>query len=327
MAVGVLAQPPRLSTIAYRNARVSPRQNQFATRLGTETFDDVPMNLELDDIHATFGRIETKIEDQSRSVAVHNLTGASLKKAVMQKYNLQGPSEPHTGSSALDEGDIGDNATDSSSRSRVGDDQKASQTTHNLRRGFKYFLYHHHSLLGVVCVRRSSDLPRYARGFLFFFDLLLNLMFALVLVDAGMAIVTRLFLTVFLCLVIGIAMSITFKHCGFNKVLTGSNTSGKFATIFLLMVAPTAVVSSVVIAYLFRQHDGGSTAAILFSTSTALVLIIEVLVWYWMYACCKDMCGVSMLYFGFGAHEPTLMMALLRTPPLVLPAMLSKPIG
>jgi hypothetical protein len=74
-------------------------------------------------------------------------------------------------------------------------DLKLTENEPDLQRGFKYFLYHHHSFLGVVCVKHDKDLPRYARGFLFAFDLMLNLMFALTLHEAGMGIAQRLVVT------------------------------------------------------------------------------------------------------------------------------------
>lgn len=160
-----------------------------------------------------------------------------------------------------------------------------------LKRGWKYFLYHHHTLLSVLCVHHAADLPRYARLFLFFFDLLCNLMFAMALRESGMAIAERIFLTVFLCLIISFMMAIIFRNCGFNSILSGSGCFNKSLTISILMVIPAAICGSVTVVYMLRQPDNGQEAGIIFCISTVVSSIVEILIWYLMYDCCKAYCS------------------------------------
>mmetsp|Transcript_7393 Transcript_7393/g.14239 ORF Transcript_7393/g.14239 Transcript_7393/m.14239 type:complete len:348 (-) Transcript_7393:309-1352(-) len=176
-------------------------------------------------------------------------------------------------------------------RGATGEVKSPKDEEVELRRGFKYFLYHHHSCLGVFCVKHANDLPRYARLFLFLFDLEVNLMFALTLRETGMDIPARLFLTVFLCLIISFLMSILFKNCGFNRMFSGAGCVGKCVTIGILMVIPATICGVVIVIYLFRQEDNGAEAGILFVATTVLSLLLEILLWYFVYDCCKAYCS------------------------------------
>jgi len=119
-------------------------------------------------------------------------------------------------------------------------------------------------------------------------------MFALTLRETGMDIPARLFLTVFLCLIISFLMSILFKNCGFNRMFSGAGCVGKCVTIGILMVIPATICGVVIVIYLFRQEDNGAEAGILFVATTVLSLLLEILLWYFVYDCCKAYCSVSL---------------------------------
>mmetsp|Transcript_4127 Transcript_4127/g.8234 ORF Transcript_4127/g.8234 Transcript_4127/m.8234 type:complete len:152 (+) Transcript_4127:817-1272(+) len=116
-------------------------------------------------------------------------------------------------------------------------------------------------------------------------------MFALTLRETGMDIPARLFLTVFLCLIISFLMSILFKNCGFNRMFSGAGCVGKCVTIGILMVIPATICGVVIVIYLFRQEDNGAEAGILFVATTVLSLLLEILLWYFVYDCCKAYCS------------------------------------
>jgi len=114
-----------------------------------------------------------------------------------------------------------------------------------LKTGFKYFLYHHHSFLGVFCVKHADGLPRYARFFLFLFYLQVNLLFALTLKDTGMSFAERLFLASFLSVAFSITMSILLKNCGFEIFMTGEGKCTELLVVFVMMVIPSAICITV----------------------------------------------------------------------------------
>jgi len=207
---------------------------------------------------------------------------------VAQKYGLEYKRE----SSKLDDvelGEIGDEDVESDSRNEQTENKEEDEV--ETKRGFKYFLYHHHSFLGIFCVKHANDLPRYARFFLFVFNLLTSLLFSLVFSAAGMSIAPRVFLTVFFTLVINIFMMVLLKGCGFGIFLKGENRCTEFIFVSLFMLVPSAVFIAVIIVFAQRQPDNGQMALILFAVSQTLSLFGEILAWYVVYDCCKSMCS------------------------------------
>jgi hypothetical protein len=162
--------------------------------------------------------------------------------------------------------------------------------TEELRKGFKYFLYNHHSLLGVFCVKHGGQLPRYCRFFLFGFDLMCNFMFALIFKYTGMEDIKRVFLTVFLCLVIGFVMSCVFRNVGFNRSMTGAGCFSRCCTISLLMLIPAGIVGGIIVIFMTKQPDGGHNAFEFFAITSVIASVVEVAIWWIMYDCCKIHC-------------------------------------
>eukprot|EP00466_Bigelowiella_natans_P011864 jgi/Bigna1/90115/estExt_fgenesh1_pg.C_620121 len=157
--------------------------------------------------------------------------------------------------------------------------------------GFKYFLYHHHSFLGVFCVKHADGLPRYARFFLFLFYLQINLLFALTLKDTGMSFAERLFLASFLSVGFSITMSILLKNCGFEIFMTGEGKCTELLVVFVMMVIPSTICITIIVVFIFRQDDQGELALILFASSTVISLLLETIFWYLVYDCCKSYCS------------------------------------
>ncbi|GAB5362180.1 hypothetical protein AAMO2058_000776100 [Amorphochlora amoebiformis] len=261
-----------------------------------------------------------KLSPHSKGRSPKNMNKDDLKRSIAAKYNIKLKEKPRReyskssearspGAKSLGAKSAGamshSNGTKDEIDARPDDlesgvqgalreekeDDDLERKNRELRRGFKYFLYNHHSCLGVLCVAHAYELPRYVRAYLFFFDLLCNFMFAVTLRTTGMAIVDRICLTVFLCLCISFVMSIVFKNCGLNKFLSGSGCLGKCCTMCTIMGIPTAICGSVTIVYLLRQDDGGRGAAIVFMISTVISLILEVFVWWIVYDCCKAYCS------------------------------------
>mmetsp|Transcript_1381 Transcript_1381/g.1959 ORF Transcript_1381/g.1959 Transcript_1381/m.1959 type:complete len:298 (+) Transcript_1381:58-951(+) len=259
--------------------------NQFGKGFAEDdedyTLEDMEKEIEQDfsPVAASRGGRGGRSAKSASPKSTAGLSGKDLVSAVKEKYQIKLKEKPRKEES-LGGRDLEDEKQDYDLEEKK-----------ELRRGFKYFLFHHHSCLAVMCVGHAYDLPRYARAFLFFFDLLCNLMFAVTLRTTGMDVATRIFLTVFLCLVISMTMSSVFRNCGFNKILTGAGCMNKCITICILMIIPTAIVGAIVIAFLLRQEDGGEETATVFALSCVIYLIVEVLIWYMIYDCCKSYCS------------------------------------
>jgi len=254
------------------------------------TLDDIEKELE-NDFDGTGQTPASSRKLKSSPRDVRKLKGDDLKQAIANKYNLKLKKKKKDDDDMpanLGEPSIGSTSASPGPRvEKEDDDLKKTE----LQRGFKYFLYHHHTLLSVLCVKHQSDLPRYARAYLFLFDLETNLMFALTLRESGLDFGERLFLTVFLCLIISFLMSSIFKNVGFNQMMSGRHCCGKFITLGLLMFVPSAILLSVIAVYTMRQPDGGQMALILFTCSCVITWIMEVLIWYFVYDCCKAYCS------------------------------------
>mmetsp|Transcript_1670 Transcript_1670/g.2411 ORF Transcript_1670/g.2411 Transcript_1670/m.2411 type:complete len:190 (+) Transcript_1670:110-679(+) len=139
---------------------------------------------------------------------------AHLKKKYGLDYKKREPTR-------LDDPEIGEKSPNRGITKRIESKDLEDVEGKELKTGFKYFLYHHHSFLGVFCVKHADGLPRYARFFLFLFYLQVNLLFALTLKDTGMSFAERLFLASFLSVAFSITMSILLKNCGFEIFMTG----------------------------------------------------------------------------------------------------------
>lgn len=251
-------------------------------RDGEMTLDDIEKELaannydDLGDLNAVGGTGRGKPAAEKK-VDIHKLKGTDLRKAVADRYGINLKKNPRA--EVKKPVEVVEEPIDAD----------LEQTT--LRRSFKYFLYHKHSLLGVCCVAYGAQLPRYARLFLFLFDLCCQLMFALTFKAAGFDIGTRIFLTVFLCLAISFFMGFVFRKVGYNKMIAGRGCCSRLFTIGLLMVIPSAIVLPIIFVYLGRTHDGGEDALIFFCITTSISLVMEIVLWYFVYDCCQAYCS------------------------------------
>mmetsp|Transcript_4861 Transcript_4861/g.8848 ORF Transcript_4861/g.8848 Transcript_4861/m.8848 type:complete len:304 (-) Transcript_4861:158-1069(-) len=263
--------------------------NQFGGQFRTDdlTLDDIEKEIhnDFDDSPQHNHNELLKVDREANAQNLSGLQGSDLKHAIAAKYGIK----------------LKAKETEEKEKSEIGvdsgpkaEEEEVHLEDHEMRRGFKFYLYHSHSLLSVLCVHHAYDMPRYARIFLLMFDLCVSMMFALTLKTTSLNVAERLSLSVFLCLVISFTMSAIFKNVGFNKFMTGTGMANKLCTIFVLMVIPSSVVLTVIFIYMMRQDDGGKSAAILFGATTVLSWIVEVLVWYLIYDCCKAYCSCCM---------------------------------
>mmetsp|Transcript_1672 Transcript_1672/g.2416 ORF Transcript_1672/g.2416 Transcript_1672/m.2416 type:complete len:242 (+) Transcript_1672:110-835(+) len=198
---------------------------------------------------------------------------AHLKKKYGLDYKKREPTR-------LDDPEIGEKSPNRGITKRIESKDLEDVEGKELKTGFKYFLYHHHSFLGVFCVKHADGLPRYARFFLFLFYLQVNLLFALTLKDTGMSFAERLFLASFLSVAFSITMSILLKNCGFEIFMTGEGKCTELLVVFVMMVIPSAICITIIVVFIFRQDDRGEVALILFASSTVISLLFETIVWY-----------------------------------------------